>query len=321
MTMPDHPSLSIVIPVYNVEKYLPMCMESLLKTDGIGDTEILLIDDGSTDGSGKLVDRYADEHPNISALHKENEGPSAARNFGISKATGKYIFFCDSDDEVVPALLGRIVKMTETADCDLFLWDADIIIETGGILQKRKTGYYSHYGLPKTEQTYTGRDLLEQLLRKGGGFVATVWLGAYKKSFLVENDLLFEKGLIHEDEFWVPQVFLKASSVHYVPEKIYRYRMHKGSIMHPNTRDRSEHVASLMKIYPSLYKYYEDVLAGDPLLPLIEGNLTTRYLHMIYKFRICKYGYGKQIDKKLLWRTSRRLRQKLMVLGLYVYAR
>ena len=359
--MSDAPSLSIVIPVYNVKEYLPKCMDSLLRTPGISKTEILLIDDGSTDGSSELVDEYAggstapvqngspssatngspspvnnddarspalsgkstEPRPLIRAIHKANAGPAAARNTGIHEAAGTYIFFCDSDDEIEPVLFTRIIEMSETAEDEILLWDADLLIETGHfrrLQKKRKAGYYAHAGLPKVERTYSGRALLEGLLRDGGGFVATVWLGAYRREFLIRNGLLFSEGLIHEDEFWIPKVYLHSKTVHYVPQKIYKYRMHKGSIMHPVTRDRSDHVASLMKIYPSLYTYYEEVLAGDPLLPLIEGNLTTRYLHMIYKFHIVKYGYGKAIDKKLLWRTSRRLREKIMVLGLYVYA-
>ena len=359
--MSDAPSLSIVIPVYNVKEYLPKCMDSLLRTPGISKTEILLIDDGSTDGSSELVDDYAggstapvqngspssatngspspvnnddagspalsgkstEPRPLIRAIHKANAGPAAARNTGIHEAAGTYIFFCDSDDEIEPVLFTRIIEMSETTEDEILLWDADLLIETGHfrrLQKKRKAEYYAHAGLPKVERTYSGRALLEGLLRDGGGFVATVWLGADRREFLIRNGLLFSEGLIHEDEFWIPKVYLHSKTVHYVPQKIYKYRMHKGSIMHPVTRDRSDHVASLMKIYPSLYTYYEEVLAGDPLLPLIEGNLTTRYLHMIYKFHIVKYGYGKAIDKKLLWRTSRRLREKIMVLGLYVYA-
>jgi hypothetical protein len=79
-------------------------------------------------------------------------------------------------------------------------------------------------------------------------------------------------------------------------------------------------VEALYYVYTSLYKYYDEVLAGDPLQAAVEGNLTKRYLHMIYKLRFWKYGYGKKIDKKKLWKTSRRFRDKVLVLGLYVIA-
>ena len=79
-------------------------------------------------------------------------------------------------------------------------------------------------------------------------------------------------------------------------------------------------IEALIYVYSSLYTYYDQVLPDDPLLPLIKGNLTKRYLHMIYKLRFWKHGYGKRIDKKLLWKTSRRLIDKMLIIGLYVIA-
>ncbi len=318
--MPEEISLSIIIPVFNVENYLAACLDSLLKTAGIEDTEMILVDDGSTDGSSEIADNYSREYSNIRVIHKSNEGPSAARNLGIREAAGKYISFIDSDDEVVPELYAEVIELASHSDADMFLWDAELIVEDGRSMATKNEGYFSHYGLEKTAKTYTGKQIIGTLLRNSGDFVATVWLGAYRKDFLINNGLLFEQGLIHEDEFWVPKAMINAKTVYYIPQRIYRYRQRKGSIMNPDSKDRSEHVASLMKIYPALYGYYEEVLADEPLLELIEANLTKRYLHMIFRFNIVKYGYGKQIDKKLLWRKSRRIQDKLMVMCLYVYA-
>ena len=321
MIVPDNPSLSIIIPVYNVEKYLPMCLDSLLKTEGIEETEIIMIDDGSTDRSGEIAEDYARDYQNIRAIHKGNEGPSASRNLGLRAASGTYVFFCDSDDEVVPEKFKRIIELSKESSYDLILWDSALIYDKDDpIDRKRREGYFAHYGLDREERTYTGKQLISTLLKNSGNFVATVWISAYRRTYLIENELFFENGLIHEDELWVPKVYLRAGSIRYIPERIYHYRIHPGSIMNPVTGDRAQSVKSLMHVYPSLYEFYDETLAGDPLKDLIEENLTKRYLHMIYKYRICKYGYGKQIDKKLLLRTSRRLREKIMALGLYIFA-
>ena len=317
--MPDNPSLSVIIPVFNVEDYLSKCIDSLFKTPGIEDIEIILIDDGSTDNSGKLADRLAEEYSNIRVFHRNNEGPSAARNFGIREARGTYVSFVDSDDEVVPNLFAKVIKLAVISDSDMFLWDSELTVEDGGSLASKKEDFFSHAGLEKTERTYGGKELLEVLIRNCGNFVATVWLGAYKRSYLMDNGFYFEPGLIHEDEYWVPKVMINAKSIHYIPEKIYRYRIRKGSIMNPKSKDLRDHVDSLMKIYPSLYEYYDEVLAGEPLKELIEANLTKKYLHMIYRFNVSKYGYGKMVDKKLLWRKSGRLIDKMMALGLYIF--
>ena len=316
--MSTTPGLSIIVPLYNVEKYLSDCLDSLLATTGIDETEILLIDDGSTDGSAKTADQYSESHPNIHVIHKENEGPSASRNLGVSKATGKYIFFCDADDMIESKRFERIIEMSKTSDEDMFLWDSELIYETSDLLAKKDGSYFAHVGLPKVEKTYTGKEVMEILIRDGKGFIATVWLGAYRRDFLLSNDLTFENGLIYEDELWVPKVLIAAQTVRYIPEKLYLYRVRPGSITNPEKRDLLVNVEALMHVYTSLYKYYDDVLSGESLQALVLGNLTKRYLHMIYKYRFWRYPCGKKIDKKRLWKTARRFRDKVLTAGLYV---
>lgn len=313
-------SLSIIIPVYNVEDYLASCLDSLLSVEGIDNEEIILVDDGSTDNSIRIEEDYSSRYQNIKVLHKENGGPSAARNMGLDKAQGKYVFFCDSDDKVVPELFSRVLKLIRQSDVDMFMWDSDLIYEDRSFYVNNRGGFFEHRGLAKTPGTKTGKQIIEELLNNGGDLVAAVWLGAYRKDYLVGNGFLFEPGLIHEDELWVPKVMLNAGSVYYFPEKLYHYRIHKGSIMNPDPKGKKKHVDSLMQIYPSLYKYYEQTLGDCRLTELLEENLTKKYLHMIYKYNPVKYGYGKQIDKKLLWRTSRGAVNKLMAMLLYVYA-
>lgn len=316
-----NPSLSIVIPFYNVEQYLNECLDVLLETEGIDQTEIILIDDGSTDKSSQIADKYSEEHSNITVFHKENEGPSASRNKGLHEAHGDYVFYCDADDMVVPELFAKVIALTKTSSDDIILWDAELKYETVNLLMPKDRGYFAHEGLEKIERTYTGKELLETQLRKTGDFVATVWLAAYRRQFLIDNKLFFEKGLIHEDELLLPKIYIEAKSVHYLPEKVYIYRIREGSIMNPGTSDRKRSVDSLMHIYPSLYTYYDEVLAGEPLLELIEGNLTKRYVRMIYKYRVWRYGYSSQIDKKRLMRTARKLSHKILVLGLNLFVR
>ena len=103
--------LSVVIPAYNVEKYLAACLDSLFGAEGIDGTEIIIVDDGSTDGTRKIACKYASDHKNIKVISKENGGPSSSRNAGLKEATGKYVFFCDADDMVVPELFGRVISL------------------------------------------------------------------------------------------------------------------------------------------------------------------------------------------------------------------
>ena len=317
--VPENPSLSIIIPIYNVEKYLPMCIASLMKTEGIEDTEIILIDDGSTDKSGVMADGYAQARQNVRVFHKENGGASSSRNLGIREASGKYIFFCDSDDEIDPVLFRDFIAKTKTSTADMFLWDCGIMYEEKSILSRKNSSYFSHCGLDRIEKTYTGREVVEALVIKGKGLIASVCLGAYRKDYLLENDLFLEEGTTYEDELWIPRVFLNAKSVVYIPEKIYLYRIRSGSVTNPVSVDLEKNVKAMMYVYPKLYRYYDEVLKDDPLKKHMEGNLTKRYLHMIYKYRFWRFECGRNIDKKLLKRTALNLRHKVMVLGLNLF--
>lgn len=317
--VPDNPSLSIIIPVFNVEKYLSMCIDSLLKAEGIEETDIILVDDGSSDKSGEIADSYAAAHENIRSFHKENGGASSSRNLGIKEARGKYIFFCDSDDETDPALFSDFIAKTKTSSADVFLWDCDIIYEEKSILSRKNTSYFSHCGLERVEKTYTGRQVVESLVKDGKGLIASVCLGAYRRDYLLDNGLFLEEGTTYEDELWIPQVFLNAKSVVYIPEKIYLYRIRHGSVTNPDHVDIEKNVKAMMYVYPKLYKYYEDTLADDPLRKYLEGNLTKRYLHMIYKYRFWRFDCAKDIDKDLIKRTALKFRHKVLALGLNLF--
>lgn len=114
--------LSLVVPVYNVADYLPKCMESLLCQD-FADFEIILVDDGSTDGvSPGLCDEYAARDPRVSVIHQENGGLGAARNAGLERARGEYLFFIDSDDYIAPGALSRLAEVTERTGSDIVLF-------------------------------------------------------------------------------------------------------------------------------------------------------------------------------------------------------
>lgn len=310
--------LTVVIPIYNVEKYLGRCINSLLNTEGIGDVEIILVDDGSYDGSTEIENEYINRYSNIFLVKQDNAGPSAARNVGLEKASGDYVFFCDSDDMVVPALFSRVIDTLQSTDADIVLWDAVLIDEDDSLLNSKYSNDYVHVGLSENDGMITGRELFDKTLSYERNFPATVWLGAYRRSFLIDNDFFFENGLIHEDELWTFKVLFKAQSIKYISERVYQYRVRKGSLTNPDDDDRSLSVASLVEVYPSLYSFFEQCIPDDPLLNRIEAVLTQRNLYMLFKYNIFSYGYYDRIDKKKLWRTSGRIQDRCKVAILYL---
>ena len=308
--------LSVIVPVFNSEMYLPQCLDSLLVTQGIENVEIILVDDGSIDNSGVIVDRYSTEHQNIKAIHKNNGGAADARNVGLQMASGKYVSFCDSDDLVNPELFAKVILETAKSDADIILWDGDLINEKGEKLKRKDRDYYVYKNLNAGTEI-TGRALLRIQIKACGHYPVTICLGAYRRQMLLDNNLFFRKGTVHEDDLWVPKVFLTAEGVVHIPERVYLYRIHESSVTNPESEDYSRHIAAITSIYPELYGLYEEVLKADPLKKLMDGDLTQRYLHWIYKYDFYRYGYGDKIDKKRLWKTSRRLRDKIRVLMLY----
>lgn len=316
--MAEGVGLSIIIPMYNVGDYLDKCIASLLRTDGIGNAQIILVDDGSTDSTAKIADDYTREYSNISVIHKQNEGPSEARNTGIRASEGKYLFFCDADDEVNPDELSKVISGLDTVNADILLWDAELFNDTGDPIPDKRKDYFIHRGLNENDGVITGEQTLEKQLDACMNYPATVWLGIHSKEFLLNNGLYFEKGLLHEDELWATLALLYAKRVMYIQRKVYRYRIHTGSITNPVTDDRTQHIESLLVLYPRLYSFCEESVGSVTLKRKLEATLTRRYLHMIFEYDFCKRGYADRLDIGLLWRTSVRLIDKCRVIVLAV---
>ena len=148
--MKNDVAVSVVIPVYNVEKYLKECVDSVLKQTYFS-YEIILVDDGSTDASAKICDEYAAKDSRISVIHKPNGGLSSARNTGLQKARGAYVYFLDSDDYIVEYALEKLVEAAERDNADIVFFDAVSFADADGDFKVsqnyiRKNNYKSEKG-------------------------------------------------------------------------------------------------------------------------------------------------------------------------------
>lgn len=216
--------MSIIIPVYNVEKYLKECVNSILKQDFF-DYEIILVDDGSKDSSGEICDEYAKNIDNITVIHKENGGLSDARNVGLKAAKGEYILFIDSDDYIGDGALSRMSQcINEFGVVDVVFLEAKKVFPDGtcvslgdGFLAdeingKSKSEVMKHIA---TRPKYPGSACTKMI----------------KKSVIFDNDLLFEKGLLSEDIDWTIKLLTKANTFSYCNADYYYYRQNRqGSI-------------------------------------------------------------------------------------------
>ena len=217
--------LSIIVPVYNVQRYLKKCIDSLLSQDIERSAyEIILVDDGSTDEGEKVCDTYAANYPNVSVIHQKNQGLSVARNVGLGQAGGKYVLFVDSDDFIQDNVLASLVECMRQNDLDILRFNFTRIDENGFL----NTSHVASSGV------YNGHDYLINHL----GFECYAWQFLLKRDLLIDNNLYFKPGIIFEDSEWTPRVMEKAQRVSEVDLNVYYYLQRGGSI----TKDRAERV-------------------------------------------------------------------------------
>lgn len=218
--------VSIIIPVFNMADYLPRCMDSLLVQD-LTDCEILLVDDGSTDGqSGPLCDRYAREYPScVTAIHRENGGLGAARNTGLAAATGEYVLFVDSDDYVCPEMLETLAGyMEKRADVVIFRF----LLEKDGV-QTENNGEYGSCGGPLTLRE------TPRLLLAPPNACNKLW----RRALFTENGIRFPEGIWYEDLAVAGKLLALAGCIFQIPEALYVYTQREGSITHSGDMARN----------------------------------------------------------------------------------
>ena len=248
--------LSVIIPVYNVEDYLPACIDSLLKQGELC-LEIILINDGSTDRSGAIADQYAEKDSRIKVIHQENGGASVARNAGLELAQGEYIAFLDSDDWV-----------KEDSLCELYheaiKYQADVV--KGNLL------YYYHENnitngpfnmVPKEIQyiPYLGKNCFIQL-SKARAYPPMACNYIFRRMYLNEIKARFEEGIMAEDELWTPIVLCQAERAVIVDIDFYYYRQRESSVMHTTNIERRLKslccVADKLLEFADLYNFSSD---------------------------------------------------------------
>lgn len=313
--------LSIILPIYNVSKYLDDCMKSIIgKNEDL--VEILLIDDGSTDDSGELADSYSICNKNVKTYHKKNGGLSDARNYGLMRARGEYVFFLDSDDFVKDEMIDILLAVLSTKKLEILLWDADIY-DQYGIKMEVDSSYYHHISVEESILC-TGQKIIERQLACRNDYVTTVWLGLYNRDFLINNNFWFEKGLLHEDEMWTQKVLIEAKKVMYINSDLYCYRMRENSIMRQLDKDHSKNIAALIYIYSSLLSYYDWKVYDDNFKKKLKGNTVKRYLHMIGKYQVYRYHHlAKKIDRKQLFLNAigkkDKIRSLLLIINMHAY--
>ena len=256
------PKISVIVPIYNVEDYLGECIESIINQD-YHDFELLLINDGSTDNSLSICEKWKQQDSRIKVFSKENGGPSAARNFGLAKALGNYITFVDADDYVSKDYLSYLA--------DLFEYSNDCCIVTCNrqMIKDGKLGHKFNYGdsepmVWKRAEVYK-RGLYTQIAH---GAVARLYK---KETFL---DLRFPLGLKHEDTYMLGDFINKKEYMVFGPKVCYFYRVNRNSIVHSNSTKRLHDLIKATTRFADMAVECDESLKNAAICKVVHAKLS-----------------------------------------------
>lgn len=292
MLSTETPLISIIVPVFNVEKYLERCLDSLI-SQSYRNIEIVLIDDGSTDESGKICDRYAKEHSNLIVIHQENQGLSMARNAGLDIAKGDYIGFVDSDDYVEPKMFEELYNnlLGNNADISVCSFYEDDEDETNIMRVELKN------------EDITNFDAMKNIASQNNGHAFVVmWNKLFKKTLF--DTIRFPIGKIHEDQFIIHKLYFVSNKISTFSSCLYHHINRSTNISTSSTAfkhfddfdavfERIEFCKenNLFFLYQSieqhltiLVKYYLNKLAGIGNLNTNEIKLIKNYLEKCKRF-------------------------------------
>lgn len=307
--------ISIIIPVYNIEKYLSDCVHSVL-AQSFDSLEIMLIDDGSTDSSGALCDGFAREHENIAVFHKENGGLSDARNYGLAQAKGEYVLFVDGDDLIFPEACAALYADASEHDADVVIGRARLSTPSGAMERYERIAQRAFI----MHRVYTGAEYLMGCLRRGALRVEA-WRCLFRREFLLENDLRFKLGVAHEDEEFAPRVFLRTQRVVLTDFAFYYYMNDRaGSIM--NSRNPKK-ARDKMAIYGELLKLYRSV-KPRALRRLLEDDISWKYIDCCMAYQLMKdadFAVDRLLPLRCAFHMKRRIKALIFAVSPGLYAK
>ena len=261
------PKYSLIVPVYNVEKYIEACIDSILKQD-YKDYEIIIVDDGSTDHSIekiKRVLRYNKEK--IKVIHQENKGLGGARNTGLHQAKGDYIWFIDSDDTIAPFALSYIDEVISKYQVDMLVFDRVNVNENGEQLESEEGVSFNHSNIfslnVNPEMLFMSPSACNKI---------------FNKNLFEKTNISFPNRVWFEDLYTVPKLYLHASKMGYINKALYLYLQRDGSIMrNTNVEKNNDIIGALDEVieYYKKEKKYTEYFAEIEYLAIINVYLLT----------------------------------------------
>lgn len=267
--------VSIVVPIYKVEKYLKECLDSILNQT-YRDLQIILIDDGSPDGCGAICDEYALRDDRIIVIHSQNSGLSAARNKGLALCEGEYVLFLDSDDYLELNAVEVLCQTAEKDKLDILLYDAISFDET--VADVPETEIKKYIRKHDYSSLQTGAEMFSEMVRNDE-YRSPVQYYFYNREFIEKNDLTFHEGVLHEDEEFNFFALLYAQRVKHIPDVLYHHRFRADSIM--GAKSTYKNTSSCYEIIKAMMANADSFLSNPQTEKALKAALA-RMLRVFY---------------------------------------
>lgn len=310
--------LSVIVPMHNAGELLEPFLQSLLAQDERR-LEVIIINDGSTDGSAEIARRYAGRYSHITIIDQINAGVSVARNAGLAVASGKYVAFPDADDLLAPEMYSTLIEMAENNQLDVMQCNGErYFTQQNELKEIIPAARLSSTGV------ISGVQWFERAL-KTRKFIHVVWLAIYRLDFIKQHRLYFEPGLHHQDIPWTTEVMFNAQRVQYLSTPLYRQRVHDRSISNRRRTgaanvEYQRHYMKIVEMLVALNRRYADKIR---LRPAFHWQIAREALGICHSIRrepesvaqqqITREFYRRGIDR-LMTANARGLKQAWHVL-------
>lgn len=296
------PKISVIIPVYNTEKFVEEAIRSIMNQT-LRDIEIIIINDGSTDNSLSVIERLAVEDERINVYSQNNQGVSISRNIGIEKATGKYLYFMDSDDYLESEALESCYTKSEENQLDLIFFDADILNKNNNYNISLK---YQRKGCTNSAQIYSGIQILT-ILMNNHCYSVSPCLNLIKTSYLNKINTRFLPNIIHEDQLFITLLYLQANRVMCIHEDYFKRRLRDNSIMTCNFSLKNINsyfiITDKLLSYSSNHQEVQNIIdqyLSNMLNAAVWLSYKMPFRHRIYIAKRCVCDYKKYVTTKNL---------------------
>ncbi len=321
------PLLSIIVPIYNVEKYLERCIDSIINQT-YKNLEIILVDDGSKDASGIIADTYASKDDRIKVIHKENGGLSDARNHGLDQARGNYIIFIDSDDFIDSSMCEILFTIAEK-------YSSDIVSCNYYIFRDENRISVHSMSIQEDEKVFSGIDILKYYLIKTEPFDLNIVCNKIFKSSLFnskDSQIRFPKGRVQEDNFTTFRLFAKSDVVTTINQPLYYYLQRADSIMAnfskkfvKDTIDSHTYMATYLlehkvdvmcELQLYLLNSYTDLYRK---ICLLDNADKQDYIDLLMEYKTFVLSHTLNVSNNHLWGIKQKLKRFLIKTDLIKY--